>query len=92
MVGSPGYVAGITDVPSSNAASVGYSPGSDVVLCWDNYRAVARQAANSRVYGGIHTKKDGLDGLLLGERIGKLVGAATVGLTPLATKPKGVLK
>jgi hypothetical protein len=35
------------------------------------FETQAREAAMSRLWGGIHYRKDNDDGLLLGERIGK---------------------
>ena len=41
----------------------------------DLWRAKAREAADSRVFGGIHYPLDGTEGLRMGRRIGELVVA-----------------
>ncbi len=46
--GHPEYIKGLNDIPNTGAASLGYAPGKDVVLCWDTWTAAANQAAVSR--------------------------------------------
>lgn len=71
--GQRGYIAGVTDVANKGKDTVGYSPRSQVNLCWDTFSEAADQASKSRIYGGIHIKADSKDGKALGRQIGKAV-------------------
>lgn len=55
-------------------------------MCCDTvvqtYEEAARQAALSRVYGGIHIAIDNDDGVKLGERLGQSVVASLAWLSP----------
>jgi hypothetical protein len=85
----PGYIAGYTDRPNTGPNTIGYSPATDIVTCWGSYSEAAQQAADSRLYGGIHINLDNSDGLKLGRRIGQHVGAVTAKLTAAASRMKG---
>lgn len=71
--GQPGFIAGVTDVPNQGKETVGYSPRSQVTLCWDTFSDAAFQASESRIYGGIHVRADADDGIALGRQIGRAV-------------------
>lgn len=47
-----------------------------------DYDQAAKQAALSRLYGGIHISIDNDDGLILGKRLGETVAAAVARLSP----------
>lgn len=85
----PRYMRGVTDTPNRGPRTVGYSPARGVVLCWEEYEEAARQAANSRIYGGIHIRVDNDDGLKLGKRIGESVTAFMNTLSPVNFRAKG---
>ncbi|GMH41226.1 hypothetical protein BSKO_09136 [Bryopsis sp. KO-2023] len=68
-----GFIEGVTDVPNQGPRTRGYSPASDVTLCWDNFSDAANQAGESRVYGGIHVRADDVDGAGVGRQIAKSV-------------------
>lgn len=82
VAGESGYVAGVTDRPNRGPRSIGFSPARDVILCWLTYEEAAQQAADSRIYGGIHIRIDNDDGLKLGKRIGENVAASLARLSP----------
>jgi len=69
----PRYVKGYTDVPNKGFNTIGYAPATDIVLCYKTYTEMAQQAADSRIYGGIHIKPDNDDGLKVGRYIGNKV-------------------
>lgn len=79
----PGFVGGYTNVANTGANSTGYAPATDIVMCWETYADAAKQAADSRLYGGIHIRADNEDGLTLGTRIGQSVAAVTGMLLPI---------
>lgn len=45
---------------------------TDVVLSWPTFSAAARQAGESRLYGGIHFHEGNVVGLDIGEKVGEL--------------------
>jgi hypothetical protein len=47
-------------------------PVTDVVLHWSTFSAAARQAGESRLYGGIHFYEGNVVGLDMGEKVGEL--------------------
>ena len=47
-------------------------PVTDVVLSWPTFSAAARQAGESRLYGGIHFYGGNVVGLDIGEKVGEL--------------------
>ena len=47
-------------------------PVTDVVLHWSTFSAAARQAGESRLYGGIHFYEGNVVGLDIGEKVGAL--------------------
>jgi hypothetical protein len=53
------------------------------------YEDAAKQAADSRLYGGIHIDTDNKDGLTLGTRIGAAVVSSLSALSPVNYKSKG---
>ena len=59
-----------------------------VDLMLQTYEEAARQAAVSRLYGGIHIKVDNTDGLKLGTAVGANVDAALSRLSPSNFLPK----
>ncbi len=67
----PAYVSGHATY-SGAAAEVLSEIYPDEAALW---RARAKEAADSRVWGGIHWPIDGKDGLAMGRRIGELVAA-----------------
>lgn len=73
VAGEPGFVAGLTDVPNKGKGTVGYSPSSQVTLCYDTFTEAELQASQSRIYGGIHVRADAADGERVGRQIGKAV-------------------
>lgn len=50
-------------------------PVTDVVLSWPTFTAAARQAGESRLFGGIHFYEGNVVGLDLGEKVGLLTFA-----------------
>jgi hypothetical protein len=50
-------------------------PVTDVVLSWSTFTAAARQAGESRLYGGIHFYEGNVVGLDIGEKVGEAVYA-----------------
>lgn len=70
LKGTAGYVAGVTDVPNSGQATIGYSPARDVRICWSSFAQYAEQMSESRLLGGIHIAKDNDDGLAVGKIVG----------------------
>ena len=81
----PRYVKGYTDIPNKGFNTIGYAPATDVVLCYKTYTEMAQQAADSRIYGGIHIKPDNDDGLKLGRYIGNKVWDKIMSLKRTAT-------
>ena len=73
LKGSFGYMSGITDVPNSGARTVGYSPASDLQICWNSFEQYTTMLAASREYGGIHIPRDNWIGVELGKTIGRAV-------------------
>lgn len=71
LKGAAGWVRGVTDVPNTGSASVGYSPAEDVTICWASFTEFAEKLKNSRLVGGIHIAKDNDDGAALGKIVGK---------------------
>jgi len=67
---NPNYIAGVTDVPNSGPASIGYSPAQDVTLHWSTFSEAAIAVANSRMYLGIHFAAAGFDGISVGREVG----------------------
>jgi len=47
-------------------------PVTDVVLSWPTFSSAARQAGESRLYGGIHFYEGNVVGLDIGEKVGEL--------------------
>jgi hypothetical protein len=70
-VGQPGYVGGVTDVPNTGAASIGYVPATNVTLSWATYTDAQNEAGISRLYGGFHFKAADEDAKALGRLIGQ---------------------
>lgn len=64
--GTFGFVDGVTNVPNTGPGTVGYSPASDVTICWATFTAYSQALAKSRLYGGIHTPLDSDIGLAVG--------------------------
>jgi hypothetical protein len=55
---APGYAAGFSNVPGAQGGrGPGFSPSTDVVLCWSSFTDAATQSGMSRLYGGIHVMK-----------------------------------
>lgn len=50
-------------------------PVTDVVLHWPTFASAAREAGESRLYGGIHFYEGNVVGLDLGEKVGKVAYA-----------------
>ena len=67
----PAYVSGHAAYSGAAAEVLAFLFPEDAAL----WRSRAKQAAASRVYGGIHYWMDGTDGLEMGEEIGKRVVA-----------------
>lgn len=64
--GTPGYVAGVTDVANRGPRSPGYAPAADVTLCWSSWWGYADLVSASRLAGGIHIPVDNSRGLAVG--------------------------
>jgi hypothetical protein len=73
LLGEPGYIAGLTDVPNSGYNTPGYSPRTDITLSWNTWAEAAQEAAMSRIYGGIHISDAATDGFAAGQLIGEAV-------------------
>lgn len=67
----PAYVSGHATYSGAAGEALAYLFPDEAKL----FRAKAQEAATSRVYGGIHYPMDGVEGLRLGRRIGRLVVA-----------------
>ncbi|GAB0489113.1 hypothetical protein MMPV_000329 [Pyropia vietnamensis] len=66
LKGSPGYVAGVTDVANRGPRTPGYAPAADVTLCWSSWWGYADLVSASRLSGGIHIPVDNSLGLAVG--------------------------
>eukprot|EP00178_Gracilaria_changii_P025359 TRINITY_DN78156_c0_g1_i1.p1 TRINITY_DN78156_c0_g1~~TRINITY_DN78156_c0_g1_i1.p1 ORF type:complete len:507 (-),score=64.16 TRINITY_DN78156_c0_g1_i1:743-2263(-) len=77
--GSPGYEAGLTDVPNRGPRSEGFSPADDVTICWNSWEHFAKLVAKSRLLGGIHIPADNDVGNTLGAMIGDQAYAYVTG-------------
>ncbi|GMH41183.1 hypothetical protein BSKO_09093 [Bryopsis sp. KO-2023] len=86
-----GFIKGLTDVPNKGRKTVGYSPASDVTICWETFSDAAAQAGESRVYGGIHVKADDVDGAGVGKQVARSVFVKGNALFGEKTKIKAVL-
>lgn len=87
----PSYVSNHASV-SGAAATVlaAYFPDSAEPL-----RAAAAEAAQSRLWGGIHFRSDNDEGLELGQRIGRLILTRLYGgrpAAPLASQPIAIFE
>jgi membrane-associated phospholipid phosphatase len=67
----PAYVSGHATYSGAAGEVLAHLFPADAAL----WRAKAVEAANSRVYGGIHYPLDGTEGLRIGRKIGDLVVA-----------------
>lgn len=72
--GNPGYAKGFTDVANKGYRSRGYSPAKDITICWKSWNRYAELVSASRIFGGIHTTTD----VVQGEKIGKRAAKAMV--------------
>ena len=70
---SPYFIPGVTNVPNSGPNTVGFSPATDVTICWKTWSETAAQTAHARVLGGVHVPADCDDGLLAGEFVARSV-------------------
>jgi len=70
-VGSPGYIAGVTDVPNSGPATVGYVPATNITLSWTTFSGAQDEAGISRLYGGFHYRTADEDAKALGRYVGQ---------------------
>lgn len=67
--GFPGYVSGHATISAAAAQVLSYHfPNQQ-----KNYHLLAEEAANSRLWGGIHFDSDNKQGLLLGASVGSEV-------------------
>ena len=74
--GFPAYPSGHATVcGAASAVLASYLPAERAAL-----QAAAREAALSRLYGGIHFRSDNDEGLAAGRRIGQRVAARAFGL------------
>ncbi len=71
--GEPGYIAGITDVANTGPETTGYVPAEDITLSWNTFTEAATESGISRLYGGIHFQAANVEGLKMGDQIGKIV-------------------
>jgi membrane-associated phospholipid phosphatase len=71
----PAYISGHATYSGAAGEVMSYLFPKDA----DLFRARARQAADSRVWGGIHFPLDGTEGLKVGRKIGRLVVARARG-------------
>lgn len=67
----PSFVSGHATVSGAAAEVLGYFFPTEA----DRFSAMAREAAESRLLGGIHFRSDNEQGLMLGRRVGQLVCA-----------------
>lgn len=89
--GEEGFKKGVTDVPNTGPETTGYSPASDVTLCFETFSEAALQAGESRIYGGIHVKADDVDGAAVGRQVARSVFVEGFKLFGQKTKVKAVL-
>ncbi|CAD7700392.1 unnamed protein product, partial [Ostreobium quekettii] len=71
--GMPGFIPGLTDIPNQGPRTQGFSPATDVVLCWQTWEASGLESGISRFPGGIHITEDHFDGVDIGVEIAELV-------------------
>ncbi|CAD7700387.1 unnamed protein product, partial [Ostreobium quekettii] len=71
-VGEPGFVDGLTNVPNNGPRTPGYSPATDVVLCWERWEDAGLESGVSRFHGGIHIRADHDSGVVMGYQIADL--------------------
>lgn len=70
LKGAAGYIEGMTDIPNDGPQSVGYSPASDLEICWETFEEYAKALSDSRLAGGIHIPKDNELGIAFGNMMG----------------------
>lgn len=68
-----GFIDGFTNVPNSGPGTTGYTPGTDVVLCWSTWTDAVVESGISRLEGGIHVIADDIDGKLVGGKVAQMV-------------------
>jgi hypothetical protein len=75
----PSYISGHSGIAGAAATVLGGLLGdshnfcltaSGMTRCWDSYSAAAQDAADSRLWGGIHWRFDNEAGLALGSQVG----------------------
>lgn len=66
--GERGFIDGVTNVPNKGMFSKGFVPGKNVTICWGSWSKYAELTALSRVYGGIHTRKEVSTSRVIGRR------------------------
>jgi len=70
--GQPGFVKGLTNVPNNGLRTRGYSPATDVVLCWERWEDAGLESGISRFHGGIHIEADHVFGVEMGYQVADL--------------------
>ncbi|WP_104910223.1 vanadium-dependent haloperoxidase [Nostoc sp. 'Lobaria pulmonaria (5183) cyanobiont'] len=77
---------GLSHTFDAGTSLIEKGPATDVTLSWDTFSDAAEEAGISRLYGGIHFK----DGHVMGEAIGRLVGAQAWEKAQTYISPKAV--
>ena len=67
-VAAEGLRSGRTDVANGGARSVGFSPTTDVTVCWRGLHELADMVGELRVLGGLHTRTEVEVGAVIGRR------------------------
>lgn len=69
--GQRGYVQGVTDRPNRGPFTKGFVPAKKVTICWESWFRYVGLNAQSRQYGGIHTRGEVQAGRLIGQRVAR---------------------
>jgi hypothetical protein len=69
FTGSSWFDASVTIAANTSRIEPGV-PAAPVTLTWMTFKRAAREAGNSRIYGGIHFQNANIQGQVLGKRVG----------------------
>lgn len=69
----PRYVAGVTDVPNTGPATIGYAPANNITINFATWTDVEETISTSRLYLGVHYRYSADEGMILGRKIGQVV-------------------
>jgi hypothetical protein len=64
---------GCATVPAGSSQFESGTPATDIELCWDTFTDAAREAGQSRLFGGIHFANGNKGGKILGRKVGNAV-------------------